>query len=344
MTAEHRCPRLDRRAFVALVGLAAFGVARRADAQGVASIRRLGILSPHPAPAAEQRPRDFVMKTLRELGWIEGQNLVVENAYGEGQEERLSQLAESLATRGVDVIWAVGATAAVAAARATRTIPIVFWGVSAPVELGLVNRLARPGGNVTGTAWSSGAELFAKQLEFIKQSAPGTTRVAWITNPYAKSTVSGSLWSPSPQMLEEPARRLGIEVRRHALERPEDLDTALAAAQAWRAQAIVTSATPLSWRQRDRLADFARRHRILVTADMRDFVDAGALMSYAPEMRETVRRSLSYVDRILRGGRPADLPVEQPSRLQLAINLKTAEALGLTIPRPLLARADHIVR
>ena len=283
-------------------------------------------------------------RTLGDLGWVEGQNLIVDSAYGEGRDDRLPQLAERLTERGVDVIWAVGAAAAVAAARATRSVPIVFWGVSAPVELGLVSRLARPGGNVTGAAWSAGAELFGKQLEFIKQSAPATTRVAWIMTPSVRGTVSGNQWSPSPELLDEPARRLGLELRRHVLQRGDELDAILAAVLAWGAQAIVTAATPLSWRERDRLAEFARRHRLLVTADMRDFADAGALMSYAPDLRETVRRSLSYVDRILRGGRPADLPVEQPPRLQLVINLKTANALGLTIPPPLLLRADHVIR
>jgi putative ABC transport system substrate-binding protein len=344
MTSAPPRPVLGRRAFLTLLGAGMVAVARHGEAQAPPAPRRLGILTPHAAPSPEQRGRDFVARTLKELGWIEGQNLVVESAYGEGRDDRLPQLADRLADRGVDVIWAVGAAAAVAAARATRTIPIVFWGVSAPVELGLINRLARPGGNVTGAAWSPGGELFGKQLEFIKQSAPGTTRVAWITTPSVKGTVSGSQWAPSLDVLEEPARRLGLEIRRHALQRSEDLDAILASALAWRAQAIVTSATPLSWRERERIAEFARRHRLLVTADMKDFADAGALMSYAPDVRETVRRSLAYVDRILRGGRPADLPVEQPPRLQLVINLKTANALGLTIPPPLLVRADHVIR
>jgi ABC-type uncharacterized transport system substrate-binding protein len=331
---------LARRAFVIMLGAGLTASRRWAQAQTTATPRRLGILSPHTAPALERRGGDFVTRTLRDLGWIEGQNLVVDGAYGDGRDDRLPPLAERLTERGVDVIWAVGAAAAVAAARATRTVPIVFWGVSAPVELGLISRLARPGGNVTGAAWSTNAELFSKQLEFIKQSAPATTRVAWIVTPSVRGTVSGNHWSPSLEVLDEPARRLGLELRRHVLQRGDELDAILT----WRAQAIVTTATPLSWRERTRLAEFARLHRLLVTADMRDFADAGALMSYAPDLRETVRRSLSYVDRILRGGRPADLPVEQPPRLQLVINLKTANALGLTIPSPLLLRADQVIR
>jgi putative ABC transport system substrate-binding protein len=256
----------------------------------------------------------------------------------------LPELAETLTHRGVDAIWAVGAAAAVAAARATTTIPIVFWGVSFPVELGLVQRMARPGRNTTGAAWATGAELFGKQFEFIKQSAPATTRVAWITGSSMIRTVGGSQWLPSPQSLDEPARLLRMELRRHPVQRAEDFDAVFAAALAWRAQAIVTSATPLSWRERSRIIEFASRNRLLTTADMKDFADAGALMSYAPDIRETVRRSLSYVDKILRGARPDDLPVERPTRLELVINLRTAKALGLTIPPSLLRRADQIIQ
>lgn len=340
----HAGSAVDRRAFLLALGGGLVVAPRLGEAQPAATMRTLGILSPHPAPPPEQRGRGFVARTLKEFGWVEGHNLVVEGAYGEGRDDRLPELAETLSRRGVDVIWAIGAAAAVAAARATRTIPIVFWGVSVPVELGLVNRLARPGGNATGPAWSSDVELASKQFDFIKQSAPAATRVVWITAPSVKSTVAGSQWSPPPQVLDEPARLLRLELRRHPVQRAEDFEAVFAAALEWRAHAIVTSATPLSWRERNRIVEFARRNRLLTTADMKDFVDAGALMSYAPEIRETVRRSLSYVDRVLRGARPEHLPVEQPTRLELVINLTTAKALGLTIPPSLLNRADQVIQ
>jgi putative ABC transport system substrate-binding protein len=310
-----------------------------APAQRAGKVSTLGILSPLPSPPPEQRGRGVVADKLKELGWIEGQNLIIERAYGEGREDRLPELAEMLVRRRVDVIWAVGPPSAVAAARATNAIPIVFWGVGFPVELGLVDDLARPGRNVTGMAFSPGPEIIGKQLEFLKQIAPAVTRLAWITYPDSKRTV----YRPLEAVLDSAVRQLGLELRKYPAERREDFDAIFAAATAWRAQAIGLIGSPLLGRERTRIVEFANRNRLASTFGMRDFVEVGGLMSYAPDTRETVLQSFVYVDKILRGARPADLPVEQPNKYDLVINLKTAKALGLTIPPSLLLRADHVI-
>jgi putative ABC transport system substrate-binding protein len=273
-----------------------------------------------------------------ELGWVEGQNLNIDRAYGEGNEDRLSALAEELVRRRVDVIWALGPPSAVAAARATKIIPIVFWGVSYPVELGLVSGLARPAGNVTGMAYSTGPELAGKQVEFLRQIAPAATRLAWITAPDSRRTVSGDEYIVLP---EAPA--LGVELGRFDVRGRDDFDAVFASVRAWRAHALGLIGNPFFWRERKRIVEFANRNRLVSTFGMKDFVEVGGLISYGPDVGETVRQSVGYVDRILRGARPTDLPVEQPSKYELVINLKTAKALGLTIPPSLLLRADQVI-
>jgi ABC-type uncharacterized transport system substrate-binding protein len=245
--------------------------------------------------AAEQRGRGLIALIairFKELGWIEGQNLVIEWVFAEGREDRLPELAETLVRRRMDVIWTIGPSAAVAAARATKTIPIVFWGVGRPVEMGLITGLARPGGNVTGVAFSQGVEIIGKQLEFLKQISPGTKRLAWISDPEAGRTVSGDE-AVVPPILEDAARILGLEIRRYPVGRPED--------------------------------EFANRHRLPSSFGIKDFVEVGGLLSYAPDTPTTVLQSVVYIDKILRGTRPADLPVEQPTKFELVINLKTAK-------------------
>ena len=182
---------MDRRNFLAGTGAVLLAAPLAVEAQQTAKVRTLGILSPYSAPTPEQRSRGPIAVKLKELGWIEGHNLVVELAVADGREDRLPELAEKLTRQRVDIIWTLGPSAAVAAARATKTIPIVFWGVSLPVELGLISGYARPGGNVTGVAFTPGPEIFAKPLEFLKQISPGATRLAWISDPDASRTVSG---------------------------------------------------------------------------------------------------------------------------------------------------------
>jgi putative ABC transport system substrate-binding protein len=332
---------MDRRRFLCTMSVSILGAPLAAGAQPAGKVYTLGILSPHPAPTPEEIGRGPLLVKLSELGWVEGQNLKFDRAYGEGREDRLPTLAEDLVRRRVDVIWALGPPSAVAAARATKTIPVVFWGVAYPVELGLVRGLARPGGNVTGMAHSTGLELVGKQLEFLRQVAPAATRVAMIANPDSMRTVSGGEYTPSVQLSS--ARALGLEPRRYDVHRREDFDAVFAAVIAWRAQAVGLTGTPLTWRERKRIVEFANRNRLVSTFGMKDFVEVGGLMSYGPDTLETIRQSAVYVDKILRGAKPADLPVEQPTKFELVINLKTAKALGLTIPPSVLLRADQVI-
>jgi putative tryptophan/tyrosine transport system substrate-binding protein len=332
---------MDRRAFIAVTGGSILAAPLAAGGQQSGKVYKLGILSPHRTPSQEERVQSAFGKRLRELGWIPGENIVIEDAYGEGREDRLPELAEKLVEKRVDVLWALGPPSAVAAARATRIVPIVFWGVSHPVELGLVSGLARPGGNVTGVAFSTGPELTGKQLELLRQIAPAATRLAWISNPTSMRTVSGAEYAPGVPV--SAATALGLEFRRFDVWRSEDFDAAFAAAIGWRANAIGLTGNPLTWRERQPIVEFSNRNRLPSTFSMKDFVEIGGLMSYGPDTPETIRQSVVYVDKILKGAKPADLPVQQPTKFELVINLKTATALGLTVPQSLLLRADHVI-
>ena len=329
---------MERRTFLAGTGAVLLAAPLAAEAQQAGKVYTLGILSPNLSPPPERRGRGPFNDKLRELGWTEGQNLVLERAYGEGQEDRLPELAEMLVRRRADVIYAIGPPSAVAAAKATKTIPIVFWGVSFPVELGLVASIGRPGRNVTGVAYATGPELIAKELEFLKQIVPSVTRVAWINSP------QGVQIKVQQAAIDAGARTLGIAIEHHLVRYPDDFDTVFATIQGSRANAIGLVGNPLMWRERKRIVEFASGNRLASTFGMKDFVEAGGLISYGPDPMATSLQSVVYIDKILRGAKPADLPVEQPTKFELVINLKTAKALGLTIPPSLLARADEVIQ
>jgi putative ABC transport system substrate-binding protein len=261
-----------------------------ANAQRTGTVRTLGILSPYSAPSPERFGQGPLEIKLKELGWIEGQNLVIERAFADGHDDRLPELAETLARRRVDVIWTLGPSSAVAAARATKTVPIVFWGEGLPVELGLIAGLARPGGNVTGVAFSPGREIIGKQLEFLKEISPGMKRLAWISDP--RSSVSREEVGRS-SFLEDAASSLGLELRAYQVRRPEDFDAVFTAAIAWRAQALGAVASPLLLRERTRIVEFANRHRLPTSFGIRDFVAVGGLFSYAPDSPTTIAHSAS---------------------------------------------------
>jgi len=328
---------LGRRRFMAAIAGALLATPLAAEAQQAGKVYTLGILSPNLSPPPERRGRGPSNDKLKELGWTEGQNLAIERAFGEGREDRLPELAEMLVRRRVDVIFAVGPPSTLAAARATKTIPIVFWGVSFPVELGLVDSIGRPGRNVTGVAFATGPELIAKELEFLKQIVPSVTRVAWISSP------EGLLIQAQQAAVDAGARTLGFALDHYLVRHPDDFDTIFATILGSRANAIGLVGNPLTWRERKRIADFANRNRLASTFGVKDFVEVGGLISYGPDPLATTLQSLVYVDKILRGAKPADLPVEQPTKFELVINLKTAKALGLTIPPSLLARADQVI-
>jgi len=277
---------------------------------------------------------------LREFGYVEGRNLLIEYRDAKRRPERFSALAAELVALNVDVIVAGGGTlGALAAKQATGTIPIVFPLVGDPVEEGLVNSLARPGGNLTGSSLL--AQTVEKLLELLKQAAPGIRRVALLLKPDA---------SPPRTVLDyintakRAAQALGLRLQVVEARHPEDFDLAFSDMSKAHAEALVVLATPVFGTASRRLADLAIKHQLPTIFSLREFVIVGGLMSYGPSRAELFRRAAVYVDKILKGAKPADLPVEQPTKFELVINLKTAKALGLTIPQSLLVRADEIIQ
>lgn len=332
---------MDRRRFVASIG----GVfaASLVRAQKSEKLPILGVLTPHPREAPEQRARSPVTARLKQLGWVPGETIAIDRPDGEGREDRLPAMAEELVRKRVDVIWAIGPEAAVAAARATQTIPIVFWGVGYPVEQGLVDSFARPGRNVTGIAFVTGVELSMKVLEYLGQIAPSARRLAYVTTPSAAFHVRGERILGARPAIELATQKLGMAYRAYEIAKVEDFDAVFATILKSRAQALFVPGTTLTFRERQRFVDFADRNRLPAAYNQREFVEAGGLFSYGIDSMDTVLQTLGYVDRILRGAKPADLPVEMPSKYELVINLKTANALGLKMPQAVLLRADRLI-
>jgi putative ABC transport system substrate-binding protein len=313
-----------------------------APAQGQRRVPVLGILSVLPPPTPEQS-RAFTSR-LQALGWIDGQTLIIESAYTAGSIERLPELAAELVRKKVDVIWAISPPAAVAAARATKTIPIVFVRVVAPLELGLGASFARPGGNVTGVASTAGSGVSLKRLEFLREIVPDAKRLATIDpGTVIYTTVDGGVWKPDAEWQVSAARKVGFDLSSHFVDKAEDLEAAFAAIRASGAQALLVSSSPLIVRERRRIIDFANRSRLPSAFIESSFVDEGGLLSYGSDPLATVLHSLSQVDKILRGARPADMPIELPVRFDLVVNKKTAGVLGLTIPQSILLRADRLI-
>jgi len=299
----------------------------------------MGFLSPHPPS-----PVSLLRKRFGELGWVAGKTYRVEFAYAGGKLDRLPALADMLVAKKVDVIWTLGPEAAVAAARATTTIPIVFALVGFPVESGLVDSLAKPGRNVTGVAWSSSPGIDAKRIQLLREIAPDALRLASLSVPSLVDTVSGDRISAiSRDAFDAASRDQGFELRRFKVLEDADLEPAFAAIVKWGAQALQDTGSPLSYRNMKRIVDFTNRNRLPAIFTFPDYVKAGGLMSYAVDWRPIVVRSYGYVDKILRGAKPAELPVDLPKTYKLAVNLKTAKALGLTIPPSLLLQADKVI-
>lgn len=329
-----------RQFLIAAGGLLAAPFAR---AQRAAAVRTLGLLNPHPAPSPDERARSPAFARLRQLGWIESQNLLIERPEDPAREAALPKMAEELVRKRVEVIWAIGPEAAVAAARATKTIPIVFWGVAYPVEQGLIDSFARPGRNVTGMAFFTGPELVTKVLELLSQIAPRAKRIAAIRTPSAQETVKGEIYEESHAVVRAAAQSLGFDYLEHLVSKREDFDSVFAAILDSRAEGLVAYGTTTTFRERQRIASFANENRLPSAFNQREFVEAGGLFSYGADTWETIAHSTTYIDRILRGARPADLPVERPSKYELAVNLKTAKALGLTVSQSVILRADRVI-
>jgi putative ABC transport system substrate-binding protein len=336
---------MNRRDFVATIGGAL--AAPLVRAQPASGKRTLGVLSTQNAPSAEQSAKGRGMARLRELGWVEGQNLVVERSFSGGRVDVLPELAAELVSKKVDVIWTDGPNAAVAAARATRTIPIVFWAVPSPVELGLVDSLPRPGRNVTGIANTADRGVYLKQFEFLREIAPDVRRVAALAVPTLLPRVEGGVHSLSDSAFGREAtlaaRGIGLEIEWHIVRQADDLEGAFAAILRSRVQAVVVSGDPLTWTHMRRIAEFTNSNRLIKVSAARQYVEAGALLSYGTDIFRCLLGTVAYVDRILRGAKPADLPVELPSVHELAVNLKTAALIGLKIPRSIIARADLVI-
>jgi putative ABC transport system substrate-binding protein len=306
---------------------------RVAEAQKAGKVYQIGILATI-APLGVQQAGDVFRLGMREKGWIEGQNFLIEYRSAKGKAERLPELADELVRLRVDVIVVWGNQAAAAATRATTRIPIVVIAAD-PVGSGLVQSLARPGGNVTGLSREASPATFAKNLELLKEVAPRIARVgvlAGAPGSAAYRTASG-----------DAARRLSVTLRRVDVRTPEDLEDAFAALARGGAGGMMASGDPIVLQLRSQIVALAGKHRLPAIYPAREFVDAGGLMSYGVSSTLLAHHAAAYVDKILRGANPADLPVEQPTRFELVVNMRTAKALGLTIPPSLLLRADQVI-
>jgi putative ABC transport system substrate-binding protein len=309
-----------------------------AGAQQVAKVARVGYLSPNVADSPHLR--DAFLQGLRELGYVEGRNLVIEYRDAEGKRERVPALAAELVALKVDVILAEGGTLGPRVAmRVTTTIPIVFV-AGDPVGSGLVTSLARPGGNLTGLS-SLGPELVGKSLELLKQVLPGVDRVAILRQPVA---LGERVATEMLNAADVAARALGVQPQFIEAQTPDELERAFSDMTKGRVGALNVLPANMFLREHRRLVDLAAKNRLPAVYTSREFVDAGGLMSYGANQADLFRRAATYVDRILKGAKPADLPVEQPTKFELMINLKTAKTLGLTIPQSVLARADELIQ
>jgi putative ABC transport system substrate-binding protein len=310
-----------------------------AQAPGSGKVYRIGVIAIEPPPSSpgSQRSWDAFLQGLRERGWVEGQNIVFERRYSEGKAERYPDLAAELVRLKVDVIVAAAAGAALAAKNATTSIPVVAVAITDPVGSGLVASLARPGGNITGLSLMA-QDLVGKQLELIKEAVPKVSRVAVLWNP--SHPIHRQLLSDG----EVAARSLGVRLQLQEARGPGDFDAAFAAIAREGAGALLVLVDPMLFRHRALLLDLAARKRLPTMWGIGELAEAGALMSYGVNRADHMRGAATYVDKILRGARPADLPVEQPTKFELVINLKTAKALGLTLPQSLLLRADRVIQ
>jgi putative ABC transport system substrate-binding protein len=325
---------MKRRDFITLLGGAAAAWPLAARGQQAGKVFRIGYITASvPVPHLRNAFRDG----LRALGWIEGKNLVYEDdLYAENRLDRLPELASELLRLKVDVIVADGTLAPLAAKRATSTIPIVLTSAGDPLGSGLVTSLARPGGNVTGLSLMQ-SDVGGKRLEMLKEVVPQVSRVGILWN--AANPYSALVFKEA----QSAAQILGVQLQSIEVRSPDDLDPALRALMQQNLGALITVGDPFVHAYRRRIADFAASNRLPAIYSSREFAEAGGLMAYGAHLADLNRRAAGYVDRILKGATPADLPVEQPTKFELVINLKTAKALGLEVPPTLLARADEVI-
>jgi putative ABC transport system substrate-binding protein len=308
-----------------------------AEAQQAPRIARIGFLGDRSGNSPHLR--EVFLQGLRDRGYFEGRNVVIEYRFSERKLEQFPALAAELVSLKVDVIVAGNKPLALSAKQATRTIPIVFAASIDPVTDGLVTSLARPGGNVTGLSMLA-PELVGKRLEQLKQAIPGISRVAVL---WHSGVLSDRTGKDMLKGAEVAARALGVRPQFVKVQGPEDFDRAFSEMTRARAGALTVLPSNMFLNERSRLVDLAAKNRLPAVYGVREFVDVGGLMAYGPDLADMFRRAATYVDKILKGAKPADLPVEQPTKFELVINLKTAKALGLTIPQSLLQRADEVI-
>jgi putative ABC transport system substrate-binding protein len=322
---------MRRRDFVALVGS---GVAwpLAARAQQPAKIPHLGVLL-YSTPQSDLQ-MEFVRNGLRDLGYVEGRNLVVTYRYAEGKPERLPELARELANLQPDVLLAIGGDVAPVMVKATQTIPIVFASSADPVQLGLVASLARPVGNATGVTFMQD-ELASKRLEYLKQVAPRISRVAFLWNPDHPDN--------EQRQAQRAALMLNVQLQPLEVRGSADFEGAFRAATEAGADAVYVVSSRYTALNITRIVEFAAKNHLPLAGGWGGWANAGGLLSYGPNVNDMTRRTAGYVDKILKGAKPADLPTQQPTTFELVINLKTAKALGLTIPPSILSRADEVI-
>ena len=325
---------MDRRRFLTTIAATLSTAPLAARAQLESRIYRIGFLTPGAGSASEEP----FWAELRRLGYAEGRNIAVEYRSSHGDFEKLPTFAAELVRLKVDIIVAVVTQASLAAKQATATIPIVMIGVVDPLGSGLVSNLARPGGNITGTS-GAGADLVAKQLELVRTLLPNATRVT-------------ALWNPSNRVFQEllltqaksAAPKLRLQIGAVEARASNDIDRAFVAIGKDRPDALLVLADPMLGSQAKRIADLALKHRVPAVGMLRGYAQAGLMATYGQSFDDSYRRAAEYVDRILKGAKPGDLPVQQPTKVELVINLKTAKALGLTVPQSLLLRADEVIQ
>ncbi|HSE67694.1 MAG TPA: ABC transporter substrate-binding protein [Gemmatimonadales bacterium] len=326
---------MDRRTFIGALASGLLAAPLTAEGQQSTKLYRIGVLI--GASEAFVGPYlEIFRQALRDLGYVEGRNITIELRYADGHYDRLRALAADLVRLKVDVVVTEGTPPTRAATQATRTIPIVMTVTGDPVEAGLVTNLARPGGNLTGASFFI-VELGAKRLQLLKEAIPTLSRVAVVWNP--RNAVHGSV----VKRIETTAKTLGIDAVQHIkIQAPADVGDALARIGQGRSGLVVLEDAMINVCS-SQIADVAVKHRLPTIFGLPTFAEAGGLMAYGPNRRELWRRAAIFVDKILKGARPGDLPVEQPTKFELVINLKTAKALGLTIPPSLLQRADQVI-
>jgi putative tryptophan/tyrosine transport system substrate-binding protein len=325
------------KSFLSLIPIVAtlMGTGVVAQAQQPAKIFRLGLLTfASPPPPSTPTPLE---QGLRKLGYVEGQNIVIEPRYANGQMNRLPELAVDLARAPVDVILAVSYPAALSAKQATSTIPIVIYGAGDPVATGLVASFARPGGNVTGVS-ALEEELSGKRFELLKETFPKMTRVALLWN-------AGDFGMTLKfRELERAAKAMRVAVQALAVREPKDLDGAFSEMMHKRPDALFVITDPLTVSHRKQLVELAAKNRLPAMYENAPYVDDGGLMAYGPSQAENLERALHHVDKILKGTKPSELPIEQPTKFEFLVNLKAARQIGVTIPPNVLAQADRVIR